>query len=241
MGFKGVNVRQTGDRILFRESIKDSSGSIVTTGTTTLRIYELQSDGTLKSYDFNDNTFKTTALTTATASMTHRQGNNSTVNTGIWTYALTTVTGFTAGNIYISSVNNTAATPPSIEREFQYGSFESDMVLTAGATGIGYIQSDVIEIASNTTAATNLGAIYNSWETGTLQSATSTTAVLRSGASAVNDFFKDQVIFLLTNTGAKQTNRITAYTGSSKTCTVETTWATTPDNTTTYLIVGRIG
>jgi hypothetical protein len=100
MGFKGITIRQSADRILFRESIKDSSGLAVVTGSATLRIYELQNDGTLKSYDFNDNTFKTTALTTATVLMTHRTGNNSTVNTGIWTYALTTVSGFTAGNIY---------------------------------------------------------------------------------------------------------------------------------------------
>ena len=58
MGAKGINIRQTGDRIVFRESLKDSSGMSVVTGTTSLRIYELQTDGSLKSYDFNDNTFK---------------------------------------------------------------------------------------------------------------------------------------------------------------------------------------
>jgi 2-keto-3-deoxy-galactonokinase len=64
--------------------VKDSSGVAITTGTTSLRIFEIQSDGSLKQYDFNDNTFKTTALTTATASMTH-QTTNTTQSTGTGT------------------------------------------------------------------------------------------------------------------------------------------------------------
>src|SRR5574343_2108750 len=171
MGAKGILVRQTGDRVLFRESLKDSSGEKITTGTTTLRIFELQTDGTLKSYDFNDNTFKTTALTTATASMTHRTGNNSTYNTGLWTYALTTVSGFTTGNIYIYSVENTASTPPVIEREFQYGGAEGDM---------------------SSTAYTNLSNAYAAFETGTAQAGGASSITLRSGASSTTDIFKNQ-------------------------------------------------
>lgn len=240
MGAKGINIRQTGDRIVFRESLKDSSGMSVVTGTTSLRIYELQTDGSLKSYDFNDNTFKTTALTTATASMTHRTGNNSTVNTGIWSYALTTVGGFTIGNVYIYSVNNINSTPPTIEREFQYGSAEGDFLVTAGSTGETYLQGDVVKIAGNTTAGTNLSNTYQAFETGTAQSAGPSTITLRAGASAVDDFFKNQAIFILSGTGARQTNKITSYSGSSKEATVETTWVTQPDATSTYLVIGRI-
>lgn len=141
-GFKGVSVRQTGNQLVFRASLKDSSGVKLTTGTTVLTLYEIQSDGTLKSYDFNDNTFKTTALTTATLAMTHRTGNNSTVNTGVWTAALSTLTGFTIGGMYLAQVNNAGASPVDQEREFQYGGVEGDLLVTAGlVAGQAYIQS----------------------------------------------------------------------------------------------------
>lgn len=121
MAFQGLDIRQTGDRIVFRALLQDYSGAIVTSGTANLKIYELQNDGTLKSYDFSSNTFKTTALTTENQALTHRTGNNSTTNTGIWTYALTTLTGFTAGNIYLARVDHASALPVEQVREFQFG------------------------------------------------------------------------------------------------------------------------
>ena len=50
-----------------------------------------------------------------------------------------------------------------------------------------------------------------------------------------------QVIFILSGTGAGQTNRITAYDGSTKVATVGTAWVTQPDNTSVYLVLGRVG
>ena len=120
-GYSGIDVRQVGNRLLFDGFLQDSAGAILATGTTTLYLYELQDDGTLKSYDFNDNTFKTTALTTETQAMTHRTGNNSTTNTGVWTVALTTLTGFTVGAVYYARVKNTGASPTDQIRKFQYG------------------------------------------------------------------------------------------------------------------------
>lgn len=120
--FRGVDVRETSDRLLFRAFLQDSAGALVTSGTTTLKLYELQSDGTLLSYDFDDDTFKAGALTTETLAMTHRQGNNSTTNTGLWTVAQTTVTGFSLGSLYLAMVNNSGASPTDQMREFQFGS-----------------------------------------------------------------------------------------------------------------------
>lgn len=241
MGAKGIFFRQTGDRIIFRESLKDSSGVGVTSGTTSLRIWELQTDATLKQYDFNDNTFKTSALTTATASMTHQTSNNSTYNTGIWTYNLTTVTGFTIGNVYIYSVNNTTATPPIIEREFQYGGFEGDFLVSAGSTGQTYLQTDTTKIVTSSSAASILSTMHQVLENGTAQGGASSSITLRAGASSTNSIFVDQVILITGGTGSLQTNRITAYNGTSKAATVETAWVTTPDGTSTYVVLGRIG
>ena len=139
---KGIDVRRTGGTLVFRALLQDSTGAIVTSGTTTLYLYELQSDGTIKSYDFNDNTFKATALTTETLAMTHRKGNNATTNTGLWTATLATLTGFTVGAVYFVEVNNTGASPANQVREFQYGSDQGDLITTAGATGVAYVQSD---------------------------------------------------------------------------------------------------
>jgi len=133
MAFRGIDIREAGDRILFRAFFQDGAGALETAGTVTLKLYKLQNDGTLLSYDFNDNTFKAGALTTETQTLTHRQGNNSTTDTGLWTYALTTLTGFTAGNIYFALVNDTLGFPTDQMREFQFGSgVLADLMLSSG-------------------------------------------------------------------------------------------------------------
>jgi hypothetical protein len=124
---KGIDVRQSTGRLLFRVLLQDSAGAVVTTGTTNLKLYELQDDGTLKSYDFNDNTFKTTVLTTENLALTHRTGNNATTNTGLWTKELTTLTGFTRGAVYFAHVSNTGAFPVVQAREFQFGGIDAEV------------------------------------------------------------------------------------------------------------------
>lgn len=136
MATQGIDVRQSTGRLIFRVLLLDGSGTVVTTGTTNLRIYELQDDGTLKSYDFNDNTFKTTALTTEHQTMTHRTGNNGTRNTGLWTSTLTTLTGFTAGTIYLVEVENSNASPAIQAREFQFGNAEGDLTVTSARMNV---------------------------------------------------------------------------------------------------------
>lgn len=73
-------------------------------------------------------------------------------------------------------------------------------------------------------------------DAGTLQSATGTTAVIRSGASATDATYVGHTLFIASGTGAGQSRLITAYTGASKTCTVDT-WTTNPDNTSLYVMV----
>lgn len=146
MGFRGIDIREPGDRVIFDAELYDSDGAIVTSGTTNLKLYELQSDGTVKSYDWNDNTFKTGALTTENQVMTHRQGNNSTTNIGLWTYALTTVAGFTAGNTYYAAIDNSNAVPEKQVVKWQYGSG---------------ILADVVAVSGDSAAADNLEATYD--------------------------------------------------------------------------------
>jgi hypothetical protein len=126
---KGIDFRKDGDELLFRVQLLDGADAVVTAGPTSLYLYEVvMSDGTLNSYDFDDDTFKTGALTTETDAMTHRKGNNGTTDTGIWTYRLSTLTGFTLGNIYLAIVTNSNASPARQAREFQYGQAEVDLI-----------------------------------------------------------------------------------------------------------------
>lgn len=74
---------------------------------------------------------------------------------------------------------------------------------------------------------------------GTAQAGASGTITLATSASTTADFYKDQAIVLTGGTGAGQTNRITAY-STGRVATVQTTWVTTPDNTTTYKVLGRV-
>ncbi len=80
--------------------------------------------------------------------------------------------------------------------------------------------------------------VFNS---GTLVSATATTAVLAVGASSRNDYYfkagGSWAIKLIAGTGAPAEVTITDYTGSTRTVTVASWPSGTPDNTTTYKIV----
>lgn len=91
------------------------------------------------------------------------------------------------------------------------------------------------------TGMTNLSAAYAGLETGTAQAGGSATITLAADAVATNDYYKDQSVYIMSGTGAGQTNRITGYVGATTVATVETAWATQPDNTSVYLVLGRIG
>lgn len=100
---------------------------------------------------------------------------------------------------------------------------------------------NVQRVGDSTTAANNLSAAYAAFENGTAQAGAASTITLRSGASANNDYYKDQVIFLLSGPGAGQTNRITGYVGATKVATVGTAWVTQPTNASVYIVLGRVG
>ena len=80
----------------------------------------------------------------------------------------------------------------------------------------------------------------DSLENGTAQAGGASSITLRSSASAVNDEFKNQAVWILSGTGAGQTNFVTAYNGTTKVATVQTPWVTQPDSTSVYVILGRV-
>lgn len=156
-GFKGLNAYQTGAAVVFRAALT-ASGAALSTGTTNLNLFELQSDGSLKTYDFADNTFKTTAVTTFNQAMTERAVNNATVHTGIWSFALSTLTGFTTGAVYLWQVGNSLADSVLSTRSFQYGGAEGDLVVTSIATGQSVIEADAKYLGGTLQTGADVGA-----------------------------------------------------------------------------------
>lgn len=75
--------------------------------------------------------------------------------------------------------------------------------------------------------------------TGQLQSATSTTAVLDVGASAVDDAYNKMKLVITGGTGSGQAKFIDNYVGATQTVELKAgdTWTTTPDATSTYDII----
>lgn len=179
---------------------------------------------------------------------------NAVVNGGTITFpsgaTLASTTNITAGTI--TTVTNLTNAPTSGDLT---ATMKSSVTTAATAatpvaasvsgdvdgTVIGTVSADVISIDGSTTAATNLGNTYAAFETGTATDGDAAEITLRVGASSTNDFYKDQAVLILQGTGAGQTNRIISYNGTSKVATVKTTWAVTPDNTSIYLVIGRIG
>ena len=155
VGPQGIDVRKSSGQLVFRVLLQTTGGALVTSGTTTLKLYELQDDGDLLSYDFDDDTFKSGALTTedAPGNMVHQQGNNNSTDTGIWTYDLATLTGFTEGGVYYALANNSNATPTDQVREFQFGGAQGDLTVTTTRLNV-----NVNAISEGTTEADRLEA-----------------------------------------------------------------------------------
>ncbi len=110
--------------------------------------------------------------------------------------------------------------------------------LSAVATGVQTAIAGKVwdEAVSGHVAAGSFGATHQTPSSGTAQAGAATTITLVSGASAVNDFYKNDGIYLLSGTGAGQFRFITGYVGATKVATVAT-WATNPDATSVYVVL----
>jgi hypothetical protein len=91
--------------------------------------------------------------------------------------------------------------------------------------------------AVNALIAGKVDAINYSGESGTAQTGDSSTITLRAGASAVDNYYRYQVVMITGGTGVGQVRVISAYVGSTKIATLDENWATAPDNTSTYALI----
>lgn len=101
-------------------------------------------------------------------------------------------------------------------------------VASTGEAGIDY---DNINVSAGANSA--LGWI----ESGTLQSATASTAVLRAATSLVDDLILGATIYIRSGTGAGQSRYIYDWVSATDTASVSPDWTTTPDNTSVYAVI----
>jgi hypothetical protein len=74
----------------------------------------------------------------------------------------------------------------------------------------------------------------------TAQAGAAGSITLDAGASAVNDYYGDSVVFLISGAGAGQARRISSYAGATKVASVVPNWATNPDNTSVFVVLPSV-
>lgn len=116
------------------------------------------------------------------------------------------------------------------------------------ATRAGYLDNlsgGAVALASGVVVASN-GISRSSFvaDTGlqttrsnTAQAGGATSITLDASASSTTDFYINQLAYLTGGTGVGQSRFITAYNGTTKVATVNSAWATNPDNTSTFAII----
>lgn len=107
--------------------------------------------------------------------------------------------------------------------------------LPASPAAVGSAMTLATDAVSSAALAADTG--LKPVRSGTAQAGGALSITLDASASAVNDFYARQVIYLVGGTGAGQTNVIASYVGATKAATVEHAWATNPDNTSVFVIL----
>ena len=84
--------------------------------------------------------------------------------------------------------------------------------------------------------AGSFGEVLAPVRRGTAQGGGSNQITLDALASAVDNFYKGQIVRIVGGTGAGQSNIIASYSGGTKQATVAANWATIPDNSSVFVL-----
>jgi hypothetical protein len=113
----------------------------------------------------------------------------------------------------------------------------------AGASGglpeIGSGSGQISLSSGTVTVGTNndkTGYSLLNADSGTAQTGAASTITLRAGASATDNIYNGETVFITSGTGAGQARVITGYVGSTKIATVDRAWATNPANDSVYQV-----
>lgn len=110
----------------------------------------------------------------------------------------------------------------------------------------GNLNVNASKVGGDSSAAVSMAQFFAGQISGTAQAGASDSITLASGSNSNNGFFDDVAIVILSGTGAGQVRRAqnatngTTYNGTTKVLKVTTNWVTAPDNTSIYMLMGRI-
>lgn len=150
-------------------------------------------------------------------------------------------------NVYDSLVSGTDQLDVNIIQIAEDGNAATN--LRAFMDGTGYVGGtakltvNAVQISGDTVAADNLEAEYDGTgfksylRRNTAQAGAAATITLDAAASAVDDFYNNLIIGIVSGTGAGQGRLITDYVGATKVATVNTAWATNPDATSVFVLL----
>jgi hypothetical protein len=99
-----------------------------------------------------------------------------------------------------------------------------DEVLTAATHDVGYSAGQRLRLLILSGATAQAGSTAN-------------TIVLAATESATDNIFNENIVSIVSGTGAGQTRQITKYVGATKVATIDRDWEVTPDNTSIYEIL----
>ena len=133
------------------------------------------------------------------------------------------------------------------------GAYDPSLISISAGTGVGQSRLILEYVGASKTAvvdrnwkvipdATSEYVITanpgrNSVNEGLAQDGGASTITLNNLASAVDDEYVGQLVFIRSGTGEDQVGLITAYNGTTKVAAVQTSWGVIPDSTSGYMII----
>lgn len=162
--------------------------------------------------------------------------------------------GFDAnGRVDVAAIAGTAQTARDIGANvlLSSGTGTGQVDLTSGAvevndktgfrlsaTGIDDFFDEGLD--SHVTAG-SFGAAMFVARSNTAQAGAASTITLDASASATDDFYNNNWIFIVSGTGAGQGNTVSDYNGTTKVATVQDSWATNPSSDSVFVMMPRGG
>ena len=146
-----------------------------------------------------------------------------------------------------ASATNGEYDPGLIFIETGTGAGQARLILQyTGSTKVATVDRDWRVNPDNTSEFVILAdAGRNSVNEGLAQGGTSTTITLNASASASDDAYNGQLVFIRSGTGQDQVGLVEDYVGSTKVATIRTRsatgqWATVPDTTSAYMMIPNL-
>jgi hypothetical protein len=146
-----------------------------------------------------------------------------------------------------ASATNGEYDPGLIFIETGTGAGQARLILQyTGSTKVATVDRDWRINPDNTSEFVILAdAGRNSVNEGLAQGGTSTTITLNASASASDDAYNGQLVFIRSGTGQDQVGLVEDYVGSTKVATIRTRsatgqWATVPDTTSAYMMIPNL-